>query len=313
MLPHPQDRLAAPRVILLAALALGTAAPAPPAPWEAPQRLVRLADGRRLNLYCTGAGRPSVILESGFGATLWSWATVQPRIAATRRVCSYDRAGMGFSDAGPLPRDGAAQVADLAALLRAAKVAPPYVLVGHSAGGLSMRLFADAYPKAVKGLVLVDPSVEGQFDGQERLVAITVASFQSCARAAAAHALPSPDPALARCTPARSPSLSARTNAVLADAALRPVLWTTQASEYAAIAGATSDAVRRGRQNYGALPLVVLTAGQTADASPGWAAAHAAIAARSSAGVQRTVAGASHNVMNDAPQAVVDAVAEVAR
>ncbi len=317
MLPHPQDRLAAARVIVLAALvgalAIGSAVPAPPAPWEVPQRLVRLPDGRRLNLYCTGTGKPTVILESGFGATLWSWARVQPLIAATHRVCSYDRAGMGFSDAGPLPRDGAAQVADLAALLGVAKVKPPYILVGHSAGGLSMRLFADAYPRQVAGMVLVDPSVEGQFDGQERLVAITVASYEACARAAAARALPSTDPALARCTPKPNPGLTPRMNAVLAAAALRPALWTTQASEYAAIAGATSAAVKRGRQYYDALPLVVLTAGQTAAASPGWAAAHATLAARSSAGAQRTIAAASHNLMNDAPDAVVDAVAEVSR
>ncbi len=304
-------------MILAAALLIGSTAPlggvAPPAPWEVAQSLVRLPDGRRLNLYCTGAGRPTVILEAGFGATLWSWAKVQPLIAASHRVCSYDRAGMGFSDPGPLPRDGAAQVADLAALLRAAKLTPPYVLVGHSAGGLTMRLFADKWPRQVKGLVLVDPSIEGQFDGQDRVVGITVASYEACARAAAAHALPSPEPALARCTAKPNAGISPRMNAVLAAAALRPAMWTTQASEYAAIAGATSDAVKRGRQYYDALPLVVLTAGQAAAANPGWAAAHAAVAARSSVGVQRTVAGASHNLMNDASNAVVDAVAEVAR
>ena len=299
-------------MIVFAAFALAVTA-VPPAPWEVPQRLIRLPDGRRLNLYCTGAGRPNVILESGFGATLWSWASVQPRIAATNRVCSYDRAGMGFSDLGPSPRDGAAQVADLAALLRAAKLGPPYVLVGHSAGGMTMRLFADAYPKRVKGLVLVDPSVEGQFDGQETAVAASVASFAACARAAQAKTLPSPDPALARCNFTPLPGVTPRMNAVLAAAALRPSTWTTQASEYASIAGATSSALKRGRQSYGDLPLIVLTAGRSAAASPAWEAAHQAIAARSTRGVQRTIAGAGHNLMLDAPQAVADAVAELAR
>ena len=302
-------------MIALAALALlvADAASPAPAPWEVAQRLVRLPDGRRINLYCTGSGRPTVILDSGFGGTLWSWATTQPRIAATNRVCSFDRAGMGFSDPGPLPRDGAAQVADLAALLSAAKLRGPYVLVGHSAAGLTTRLFADAYPAQVKGLVLVDPSIEGQFDGQAAGVAASVASFAACARAAEAKRLPSPDPALARCNFKALPGVSARMNAVLAAASLRPSNWTTQASEYAAIAGASSDAVKRGRQSYGALPLVVLTAGQNAAAAPAWEAAHRAIAARSTKGVQRTVPGASHNLMLDAPQAVADAVAEVAR
>ena len=296
-------------MIAFAALALLAAAP-PPAPWEVPQRLVALPDGRRLNLYCAGKGSPAVILEAGFGATLWAWAKVQPLVARTTRVCSYDRAGMGFSDPGPSPRDGAAQIADLAALLAAARVPPPYVLVGHSAGGLSMRLFADAHPRQVKGLVLVDPSVEGQFDGQEKLVAMTVAGYEACAHAAAAHTLPSPDPALSRCTP-KTAGLAPRMAAVLAAAALRPSLWATEASEYASLAGATSDALKRGRQSYGDLPLVVLTAGQTAAASPGWEAAHRALAARSTNGEQRTIAAASHNIMNDAPDAVAEAVRDV--
>ncbi len=295
-------------MILLAVALLAGAAP-----WETPQRLVPLADGRKINLYCTGQGAPTVILEAGFGATTWTWSKVQPMIAATNRVCSYDRAGMGFSDAGPMPRDGRAVVADLAAVLKTAKVAPPYVLVGHSAGAMTMRLFADAYPRSVAGMVLVDPSIEGQFDEQDDMVAARVAVYQRCAAAALAHALPSTDPKLARCTPALSPSLSPAMAKVLQAAALDPGHWQTQASEYAAIAGANTDALRAGRQDYGDLPIIVLTAGLSADADPRWEARHAALAARSTRGAQRTVAGASHNIMKDAPQAVVDAIVEVSR
>ena len=294
--------------MILLALALLAAAL-----WETPQRLVPLADGRKINLYCTGQGGPTVILEAGFGATTWSWSKVQPMIAATNRVCSYDRAGMGFSDTGPMPRDGRAVIADLAAVLKAAKVAPPYVLVGHSAGGMTMRLFADAYPRSVVGMVLIDPSIEGQFDEQDEAVGARVAMMQRCGAAAAAHALPSTEPQLVRCTPVLPTTLSPAMTRQLQAATLDPGHWQTEASEYAAIAGANTDELRAGRQDYGDLPIIVLTSGVSADADPRWQARHAALAARSTRGAQRTVAGASHNIMKDAPQAVVDAIAEVAR
>lgn len=290
---------------------MADAPPAAVAYWEVPQRLVRLPDRRRLNLYCIGKGTPTVILEAGFAATMWSWAPVQRRIARTNRVCSYDRAGLGFSDPGPSPRDGRAIVADLRALLRAADLTPPYILVGHSAGALTMRLFADPRFSNVAGLVLIDPSVEGQFDGQDAAVAARVAADERCAALAEKRALPSADPRDARCT--RSPAgVSARFAKVLTAADLNPAHWRTLASEYAAIAGANSRALRETRTSHGDMPLIVLTAGQTAAGVPGWEAAHRELAARSTNGTQRTLPGASHNVMKDAPDAVVAAVAEVA-
>ena len=292
--------------MILAALLLAAA------PWEAPQRLVGLPDGHRLNLYCTGQGKPTVLLEAGYGATSAAWARVQPLIAAHTRVCSYDRAGMGFSDAGPMPRDGRAVIADLTALIAAAGLKAPFVLVGHSAGGLTMRMFATAHPAWVVGLVLVDSSLEGQFAGQEAAVAAHVAADRRCADAAAARTLPSTDPKLARCTPPLPASLSPRLAAQIAASRLDPAHWRTLASEYESIAGANSAAVAAGPASYGDLPLVVLTAGQTAAANPGWEARHRALAARSTRGRQATIAIASHNVMKDAPQAVADAVAEVA-
>ena len=295
-------------MILLAAALVAAAA----APWEVPQRSVAIPGGRHLNLYCTGSGGPIVLLEAGFGATTWAWAKVQPLIAKTNRVCSYDRAGMGFSPAGPMPRDGTAIVADLDALVKAAQLAPPYILVGHSAGGMTMRLFADARPRDIAGMVLVDPSVEGQFDGQDEAVAVRVARYEACAVAAEANALPSTEPGLRHCSTPLPPTLAPRLAALLTAARLRPGWWRTQGSEYAAIAGANSEALRRGRQSYGDLPLVVLTSGLSADAMPGWAVAHEALAARSTRGVQCVVKGASHNIMADAPAMVAAAVAAVA-
>jgi len=280
--------------------------------WEVPQRLVRLPGGRRLNLYCTGTGTPTVILEAGFAATTWSWVNVQPRIAKTNRVCSYDRAGLGFSDPGPLPRDGRAIVADLRALLRAAKLVPPYILVGHSAGAMTMRLFADPRFTNVAGLVLLDPSVEGQFDGHDAAVAARVAADEHCAVLAAAQRLPSDNPRDARCTRTPPASVSPRFARVLIAADRRASYWRTLASEYAAIAGSNSAALRATRASHGDLPLIVLTASQTAQNAPGWETAHRVLAARSTRGVQHTLPGASHNIMRDAPDAVVAAVAEIA-
>lgn len=292
---------------------LAVAAALAAAPWEAPQRLVALPDGRRINLYCTGRGAPTVLLEAGFGATTWSWAKVQPLVARTNRVCSYDRAGMGFSDPGPLPRDGAATVADLKALIRAAGLKPPFVLVGHSAGGMTMRLFADAEPAAVTGMVLVDPSIEGQADGQAIAVDERVAFFEACAVAAEARLLPSTEPGLRRC----DPPLPARVSPAMAKALhawrQNPAMWRTQASEFAAVGGANSAALRAGRSDYGDLPLVVLTASETAAQDPRWEAWHKALAHRSTRGVQRLVQAPHVTFMAAQPQVVADAIAEVSR
>lgn len=113
-------------------------------------------DGRRLALYCTGEGNPTVILEAGLGADHRSWALVQPGIAALTRVCSYDRAGLGASDGVAVGRTGAAVAADLAQLLSQSGEQGPFILVGHSFGALFVRLFTAAHPAEVSGVILVD-------------------------------------------------------------------------------------------------------------------------------------------------------------
>jgi pimeloyl-ACP methyl ester carboxylesterase len=118
--------------------------------------------GRKLHLVCRGRGSPAVVMEAGMGDGSDSWTPVMKRIAAFSRVCAYDRAGIGTSDpAGTKPRSGAAITSDLHKLLAAAHVRPPYVLVGHSVGGLLVRLYAAAYRREVAGIVLVDSAHEG--------------------------------------------------------------------------------------------------------------------------------------------------------
>lgn len=101
-------------------------------------------------------------MESGLSGTSFEWARVRPALARAGRVCSYDRAGLGWSDPSPRPRTSPAIAEELHALLGRAGVPPPYVLVGHSDGGLHVRLFAAKYPAEVAGVVLVDASHEDQ-------------------------------------------------------------------------------------------------------------------------------------------------------
>ena len=122
-----------------------------------PGELVNV-NGRKMHIDCTGEGNPTVILEAGLGDTYLSWRKVQPEIAKFARVCSYDRAGLGYSDSSSQPRTSRVIAQELHALLQAAQVPPPYVLVGHSMGGYDVRLYASLYRDEIAGMVLVDAS-----------------------------------------------------------------------------------------------------------------------------------------------------------
>ena len=126
-----------------------------------PGRLVRV-DGHRLHIYCTGEGQPAVVLDAGLSCLSLDWSRVQPAVAQVTCVCAYDRAGYGWSDPGSPPRTSQALVNELHTLLTRAGVAGPYVLVGHSFGGLNVRLYASTYPDEVVGMVLVDAAHEDQ-------------------------------------------------------------------------------------------------------------------------------------------------------
>ena len=116
--------------------------------------------GHRLHLNCAGRGRPIVILEAGLPGSSLDWSLVQPAVAKATTVCAYDRAGFGWSDPGPQARTGSRIADELHTLLERAGVPGPYVVVGHSFGGLYVRVFASRFPKEVAGVVLVDPSAE---------------------------------------------------------------------------------------------------------------------------------------------------------
>ena len=120
-----------------------------------PGQLVDIG-GHRLHLNCTGTGSPTVVLEPGQGGVSSDLAWIAPAVARDTTVCVYDRAGRGWSDATDKPQDGAQIAADLHTLLHRAQVPGPYVLAGHSFGGLYVQAFAAQFPNEVAGLVLLD-------------------------------------------------------------------------------------------------------------------------------------------------------------
>ena len=127
-----------------------------------PGKLVDIG-GYRLKLNCTGAGSPTVVLESGLGDVSIEWQPVQAEIAQFTRVCSYDRAGYGGSEPGLMPRASEQIAGQLHALLKNAGEKPPFILVGHSFGGYNVRVFNGRFPGEVSGLILVDSVQEDQY------------------------------------------------------------------------------------------------------------------------------------------------------
>ena len=295
-----------------------------------PQRLVMLPDGRRMNLHCTGKGAPTVILEGGWTTnTIW-WRDIQPRVAATTRVCSYDRAGYGFSDAGPMPRTAAAIASDLAAMLKAAKIDGPYILVAHSLGGLDARIFADRNPKTVKGMLLIDPStphmdkrMDAASPGYAAEMNGMVDAVGTCADGVAAGTLKADDPASRACIDPPSKTLPAAINDARRAQQLSPGYQRTAASELRSIE-LSSNEVDASRRSWGAMPLIVLTAGQS-NAGPDvpkdkqakldaeWWAMHDEAAKLSTRGEHRLVPESSHFIPKDNPDLMIAAIEELIR
>jgi pimeloyl-ACP methyl ester carboxylesterase len=133
------------------------------------------ANETRLNLYCMGSGSPAVVFDSGWEDWAPVWTIVQPEVAKWTRACSYDRAGAGFSDAGPMPRTSVRIADELHGALHNAGVKGPYILVGHAFGGDNVRTFADRYMAETAGLVLVEADVGGpdEHRGDARTIVVS--------------------------------------------------------------------------------------------------------------------------------------------
>ncbi|HWA17646.1 MAG TPA: alpha/beta hydrolase [Devosia sp.] len=277
------------------------------AAYPAAGRLVDVG-GYRVHLDCLGEGSPTIVLDAGLGGSSLDWGLVQPQLAASTRVCSYDRAGMGWSDPGPGARAPAQLAEELHTLLTNAGVAGPFVLVGHSLAGKNLRLFAKGYPSDVAGMVLVDTRSErvdaklsateiegfkGALNGQATLY--TIARRLGVARLFGA-ALLSDEPLVA-------PAL-----------AQEMVLLQTQPN---AVAETTAEGLARSADDdeladatLGDMPLAVIAARQSMDGIAGWPEAQRALAALSSKG-SLVVAETSHAIPLERPDIVVDAVLSV--
>jgi pimeloyl-ACP methyl ester carboxylesterase len=169
-------------IMLVAAAASGaiyqaTAAANDQRTYPPPGQLVDVG-GYKLHISCTGtspAGSATVVAESGLGGTSLDWSLVQPNIATTTRMCAYDRAGFGWSESGSAPRTSQQIVTELHTLLHNAGIPGPYILVGHSFGGLHVQMYASRYPGEVAGLVLLDPTPAAylaQLTAEERQAAL---------------------------------------------------------------------------------------------------------------------------------------------
>lgn len=129
--------------------------------YPAPGEIISI-DGADMHIYCVGEGSPTVIFEAGLGGNYMDWTLVQPAIGDHTRACAYDRAGMGYSDYIGASLNTEATAQRLYQLLGEAQIEPPYILVGHSIGGIHVRSFYELYPETVVGMVLIDSSHENQ-------------------------------------------------------------------------------------------------------------------------------------------------------
>ena len=310
--------------------AIGSARDA--ARYRPPGSLVDVGD-HRLHIYCIGEGAPTVVFDSALGGSCLSWTLVQPDVAAFTRACSYDRAGFGWSDADPMPRTVERIVEELHSLLAKAGIKGPYVLVGHSFGGLTTRLYASKYPDEVGGMVLVDPADPQEWlqmteQNKRRLergaqlsrrgaifARLGIARFVSFL--VSAGALP-----IARFSVSLMSlgALKGDEDRILAPVNrlplhVRPVLKTfwTQPKFFKALASQIAFVPQSAAQvaatgGYADKPLVVLSA---SNPSPDRARAQEALARLSTDGQHIVASNSGHWIPLDQPQVVVDAIHRV--
>lgn len=294
----------------------------------------RLPDGRTINLVCMGQGSPAVVLLAGLGDWSGVWGLVQPAISARTRACAWDRAGFGFSGPSGEPQTTMNTAADLRAALRAAGIAGPFVLVGHSYGGLEMLAFIDRHRDEVAGAVFVDPSTPRQIERFARALGAAASTLErmrderaqflrrcaTLARDGAIAAGSQPSDSCLGLNPVFPPGLTT----ALARAGADPARYATQVSLLENVPASTAQS-GDDRRDYGELPLVVLTAAEQDPPPPGvdLTAAHldalaaaslqgkAELARLSSRGKHRVVPATTHYIQFLKPEVVVEAVGEV--
>jgi pimeloyl-ACP methyl ester carboxylesterase len=261
----------------------------------APGRLVDIG-GHRLHLWCTGSGSPAVILENGLGGSTAGWGFVQPAVAGFTRACSYDHAGIGYSDPGPSPRTTRRLVQELAALLDRGGIAGPLVLVGASLGGFTVRVFASEHAPRVAGLVLVDASHEDQQIDVPRIAPLMPLLAAAGVLRLSGMSL-GQDPA----------SLAPEVRGFARATRFRTAGYRATVDEF--LHARESAAEVRATRRRLTVPVVVVTAGRGSDAA--WRALQADQAGLSKRGCLVVAEKSGHVVAVDQPQIVVEAIRAV--
>ncbi len=267
--------------------------------YSPPGQLVDVG-GYRLHIHCTGAGSPTVVIVSGLGDWSTSWGgVVQPEVAKTTRVCTYDRAGLGWSDAGPGPGDAASFARELHTLLQNASVPGPYVLVGHSLGGLIVRIFVHEYASEVAGVVLIDSMNPKQVTRSLSNSLARRLSFQALlARLGIARLLVK--------LPAIAPGMPPGEEAYY-PLYIRPQSMKATAREYQALPASAEEAAAV--KSFGDLPLIVLTA--RLNDNPGWPEWQAELPGLSSNSQHLFAENSGHVIQLDEPETAVAVILQM--
>lgn len=252
--------------------------------------------GHRLHVWCTGTGAPTVVLESGLGGTTADWGFVQPEISRFTRVCSYDRAGMGYSDPGPSPRTARRIAEELGNLIDRGGLGRPIVLVAASSGGFDVRVFASDHTDRVAGLILIDASHEDQTHEVPRL-APWVPLLSSIGIFRLLDISFGPSPTL----------LSPSVQRFVAATRFRAAGYQAAADEIIHIRESASE-VRSSRRKL-PIPVVVVTGGRGADAT--WRELQRDQVTLSEHGCQIIAEESGHLVQLAQPEIVVNAVRAV--
>ena len=252
--------------------------------------------GYRLHLWCTGDGAPAVILDNGLGGSTPGWGFVQPDVARFTRVCSYDRAGMGYSDPGPSPRTARRIASELAELLARSGIGGPVVLVGASIAGFNVRVFASDYPERAAGLVLLDASHEDQAHEVPRMARfVPLLSTLGVLRLFGVS------------FDQRIESLAPSVRQFARATSFRSAGYQAAADEIIHIRESASE-VRSSRRKL-TIPVVVITGGRGADEN--WRQLQRDQASLSERGCLTVAQESGHVVSVDQPEVVVDAIRTV--